>query len=89
LFDMGAFSRDELAGRSSPVALLFRLERRHSPEGLRELLDEVVGWFRQHEGYGRLRKLFFELIREALARHGVKLPRSGNLLEMNSMTALR
>jgi hypothetical protein len=86
---MGAFSRDELARRSSPVALLFRLERRHSPEGLRELLDEVVGWFRQHEGYGRLRKLFFELIREALARHGVKLPRSGNLLEMNSMTALR
>jgi hypothetical protein len=33
LCDMGAFPQDELARRSSLVALLFRLERRHSPEG--------------------------------------------------------
>ncbi len=71
----GRLPQDELARRSSLVALLFRLERRHSPEGLRELLDEVIGWFRQHEGYERLRGLFAELIREAFARHRVKLVR--------------
>jgi len=67
------------------VALLFLLQRRHSPEGLEELLDEVIGWFRQHEGYERLRGLFAELIRDALARHRVSLSRFGHLLEMNSM----
>jgi hypothetical protein len=40
LLDMGAFPKDALARRSSLVALLFRLEQRHSPEGLKELLDE-------------------------------------------------
>ena len=40
LLDMGAFRKGELARRSSLVALLFRLEQRHSPEGLKELLDE-------------------------------------------------
>ncbi len=33
LLDIGAFPEDELARRSSLVALLFRLERRHSPDG--------------------------------------------------------
>jgi hypothetical protein len=40
LLDMGAFPKDKLARRSSLVALLFRLEQQHSPEGLKELLDE-------------------------------------------------
>jgi hypothetical protein len=40
LLDMGGFPQDELARRSSLVALLFRLEQRHSPQGLKELLDE-------------------------------------------------
>jgi hypothetical protein len=85
LLDMGAFTQDELARRSSLVALLFRLERRHSTAEIKELLDEVIGWFRRHTGHERLRRLFTELIREALARHRVKLPGSGNLLEINSM----
>jgi hypothetical protein len=84
---MGAFPKDELARRSSLVALLFRLEQRQSPEGLKELLDEVIGWFRQHEGYERLQGLFIELIREAFAGRGVKLPGSGNLLEVKTMLA--
>ncbi len=88
LLDMGAFPRGELARRSSLVALLFRLEQRHSPGGLKELLNEVIGWFRQHEGYERLRELFAELIREAFAEHGVKLSGSGNLLEVNSMKSM-
>jgi hypothetical protein len=40
LLDMGAFPKDELARRASLVALLFRLEQRHSPEELQGLLDE-------------------------------------------------
>jgi len=88
LLDMAAFPKDELARRSSLVALLFRLEQRHSLEGLRELLGEVSGWFRQHEGYERLRRLFAELIREALARHRVNLSGSGILLEMKSMLTI-
>ena len=87
MLDMGAFPKDKLARRSSLVALLFRLEQRHSPEALKELLDEVIGWFRQHEGYERLQELFTELIREAFAGHGVKLSGSGNLLEVKSMLA--
>jgi hypothetical protein len=88
LLDLGAFPQDELARRSSLVALLFRLERQHSPEELNELLDQVISWFQQHDGYERLQRLFTELIREALARHRVKLSGSGNSLEMNSMKSM-
>jgi hypothetical protein len=40
LLDMGAFPKDKLARRASLVALLFRLEQRHSPEEIQELLGE-------------------------------------------------
>jgi len=66
------------------VALLFRLEQRHSPEGLKELLGEMIGWFRRHEGYERLRGLFGELVHEALAGLGVKVPVSEDLLAMKT-----
>jgi hypothetical protein len=90
---MGAFPKDQLARRSSLVALLFRLEQRHSPEGLRELLDEggapsLIGWFRQHAGYERLQGLFTELIREAFAASGVKLLGSKNLSELKTMKTM-
>jgi hypothetical protein len=88
LLDLGAFPQDELARRCSLTALLFRLEQRHSPEGLKELLEEVVDWFGQHEGCERLQGLFAELIREAAARGGVKLSGSGNLLEMKMKSML-
>jgi hypothetical protein len=84
LLDIGAFPKDELARRSSLAALLFRLEQRHSPEELKELLGEVIGWFRQHEDFERLRGLFAELVREALAGLGVKVPVSEDLLEMKT-----
>jgi hypothetical protein len=84
LLDIGAFPKDELARRSSLAALLFRLEQRHSSEKLKELLGEVIGWFRQHEDFERLRGLFAELVREALAELGVKVPVSEDLLEMKS-----
>jgi len=73
LLDIGAFPKDELARRSSLAALLFRLEQRHPPEELEQLMGEVIGWFRQHEDFERLRGLFAELVREALAGLGVKV----------------
>ena len=88
LLDLGAFPQDELARRCSLTALLFRLEQRHSPKGLEELLEEVIGWFRRHEGCERLQGLFAELIREAVARCGMKLSGSGNLLGVKSMLTI-
>jgi Putative transposase, YhgA-like len=88
VLDMGGFPKDELAKRSSLVALLFRLEQQHSPEGLRKLLDEVIEWFREHAGCWRLQRLFTVLIREAFARHRMSLPGSVNLLEMKSMLTI-
>jgi hypothetical protein len=88
LCDMGAFPQEELARRSSLVALLFRLERRHSTEELKGLVDEVIGWFRRVTGYQRLRRVFTELIREALARHRAKVPGSRSLFEMRSMLTI-
>ena len=84
LLDIGAFPKDELARRSSLAALLFRLEQPHSSEELKELLGEVIGWFRQHEDFERLRGLFAELVHEALAGLGVKTPLSEDLLEMKT-----
>jgi hypothetical protein len=87
VLDMGGFPKDELARHSSLVALLFRLEQRHSPEGLRELVDEVSSWFRRNAGHERLQGLFIELILEACAACGAKLSGSGNLLKEKSMLA--
>ncbi|MFL6600426.1 MAG: Rpn family recombination-promoting nuclease/putative transposase [Steroidobacteraceae bacterium] len=84
LLDIGAFPKDDLARRASLAALLFRLEQRHPPEQIEQLLGEVIGWFRRHEGYGRLRELFAELVREALAGFGLKLPASEDLLDMKT-----
>jgi Putative transposase, YhgA-like len=84
LLDMGAFPKRQLARRASLVALLFRREQRHSREELRELLDEVIGWFRQHEGYERLKGLFAELVREVFAGRGVRLSGSEGLSEMKT-----
>ena len=83
LIDMGAFSKDVLARRRTLVALLFRLEQGHPPEEINDLVGEVTGWFRRHEGYERLRGLFAELVREALAAHGQKV--SGDILEMTTV----
>lgn len=88
LLDMGRIPNEELARRSSLVALLFRLEQSHSPEGLRTLLEEVIGWFRKHPGCERLQALFTELIRDAFARHGMSLPGIVDLSEVKSMLTI-
>ena len=85
LLDIGSFPRGELARSPSLVALLFRLEQQYSPDGFGELAEKIVGWFGQHEGYERLQALFYELIRRAADRCGVKLPESGKLVEVPPM----
>lgn len=87
VLDMGAFSKDELARHPNAVALLFRLEQRHSPAGLRKLVNEVSDWFRRHAGHERLQGLFVELIDEACAECGAKLSGSRELLKEKSMLA--
>jgi len=86
LLDIGSFPKDELARRSSLVALLFRLEQRHSPGELKKLVTEVGDWFRRHEGYERLQALFTELVRGSCAINGVSLMGLSNSLEVNKMS---
>ena len=77
LLDMGACPKDELTPRTSVAALLFRLEQASSSEELKELVGEVVGWFRQHPDYTDLRQLFTELVRRAF----IDLRETGPILE--------
>ena len=81
---MGAFPMDDLTRRASVAALLFRLEQPPSSEELEELVDEVVGWFRQHPDYTDLRRLFTELVRRAFIELGVTGLIPEDLLEMKT-----
>lgn len=87
VLDMGAFPGGDLAQRRSLAALLFRLEQRREPEGLAALVDEVIGWFRQHPGYEELKRLFTELVRQAIAGIGVEAAIPDDLVEMKTMLA--
>ncbi len=85
LLDMGAFAGDELARRDSLTALLFRLEQRHPPEELEGLIDEVIGWFGRHPGADEIKRLFTELVRQAIEDEGTALAVPDDLLEMRTM----
>lgn len=50
--------------------LLFLLEKRQKPEGLAEVIQSVIGWFRSHPGYDEVRRLFTELIGKAISGVG-------------------
>jgi hypothetical protein len=78
---------DDLARRASLVALLFRLEQRQSPQQLEEVVGELIGWFRQHEGFDELKRLFGELVRQAILGLGMELRVPYDLLEMKTMIA--
>ena len=84
LLDMGACPRDELTRRTSVAALLFLLERPSSSEELKELVGEVIGWFRQHSDYADLQQLFAELVRRAFIELGETGPIPEDLLEMKT-----
>ena len=91
LLDEGAFPSDDLARRGTIAALLFRLEHCHQVDDLVGLVDEVVGWFRQHPGYDTLKRLFTEIV--AQAAHNVEsgggVPIPEDLLEVRNMLATR
>jgi len=82
LLNMRTFPEEDLARRTSLAALLFRLEKRHSRKELAALFREVVAWFREHEGYERLRMLFNELVREAFAGAGAEVPQDEDMMQM-------
>lgn len=87
LLDMGAVPEDDLAGRDNLAALLVRLEHPHEPEELAELIDAVVAWFRRHPGYEDLKRLFTELVRQAIEGYETSVAVPGELMEMQSMLA--
>ena len=84
----------ELERRDSLVALLFRLEAGPGPADLVDLVDEIIGWFRQHPDYETLKQLFTEIVGYALseqagfANEQTALP-ANELLEMRDMVPER
>jgi hypothetical protein len=87
LLDMGTVPRRKLVRRDSLVALLFRLERASSPLQLQRLIEEVAGWFRRHEGFAQLKRLFYELVRQAIRSTGTRVRLPKELLSMKSNLA--
>ena len=64
MIDEGAFGDDDLAGRDTLPALLFRLESFPDPEQVVGLADALVAWFVRHPGFEGLRSIFAELLGE-------------------------
>jgi hypothetical protein len=67
LVDERALPGSELERHDSLVALLFRLEAGPGPAELVDLVDEIIGWFRQHPDYATLKQLFTEIVAYALS----------------------
>lgn len=87
VLDIGAFDPDDLARRDSLAALLFQLEQGCEPEGLAELIDALIVWFRRHPGYDELKRLFGELARQAIRDAGATAPIPDDMTEMRAMLA--
>ncbi|MBB4286558.1 Rpn family recombination-promoting nuclease/putative transposase [Roseospira goensis] len=87
VLDMGRLPGDDLARRDTLTALLFRLEQRRDPFELAALVDEVVGWFRRHPDAQALRRLFSELVRQAVIGLEPPLAVPDDLMEMRTMLA--
>jgi hypothetical protein len=94
LVDERALPGSELERRDSLVALLFRLEAGPGPEDFLGLVDEIIGWFRQHPDYETLKQLFTEIVGYALseqagfANEQTALP-AKDLLEIRDMVPER
>src|SRR6201999_4101579 len=56
----------------------------NSPQQLERLIGEVIGWFRRHEGFRELKRVFSELVRYAIRRTGTRAWVPEELLEMKS-----
>jgi hypothetical protein len=94
LVDERALPGSELERHDSLVALLFRLEAGPGPAEVFGLVDEIIGWFRQHPDYATLKQLFTEIVGYALseqpgfANEQTALP-ANDLLEMRDMVPER
>jgi predicted transposase YdaD len=84
ILDMGAVERDRLAEGDNVVGLLIQLEQSHPPEALAALIGEVIGWFRGHPGHEALKRLFTELVHQAITGLGTALPIPEELTEMQT-----
>jgi hypothetical protein len=87
LLDMGAVMPSRLSRGDSLVALLFRLERPCSLSQLEVLIEAVAGWFRRHEGFAELKRLFCELVWQVVRSTGTRVEIPNDLLEVKSMLA--
>jgi hypothetical protein len=89
IVDEGAFGDDDLEGRDTLPALLFRLESSPDPEQVVALADALLAWFMRHSGFEGLRSVFAELLgglMGPLAPEG-RVPEE--LLEVRNMLATR
>ena len=59
----------------------------HEPEELALLVDEVIGWFRRYSGYDDLKRLFTELVRQAIEGYEASVMVPRDMMEMRSMLA--
>jgi hypothetical protein len=94
LVDERALPGSELERRDSLVALLFRLEAGPGPADLVDLVDEIIGWFRQHPDYETLKQLFTEIVGYALSEqdgfaNGQTALPANDLLEIREMVPER
>jgi hypothetical protein len=87
LLDMARVCDDDLPGRESLASLLVRLERRQDPEDLERVIDDVIAWFRAHPDYEELKRLFTELVGQALQGAGLPAQTPDSLVEMRTMLA--
>lgn len=87
LLDMGRVPSHRLVGGETLAALLVRLERRQQPEDLVQVVGAVVDWFRAHPDYADLRRLFSELVTQAMAGVGAPVRWPDDLKEVQTMLA--
>jgi hypothetical protein len=89
MIDEGAFGDDDLAGRDTLPALLFRLESFPDPEQVVGLADALVAWFMRHPGFEELRSIFAEMLGSLMGplTPGIAVPEE--LTEVRNMLATR
>ena len=89
MVDEGAFGDQDLAGRDTLPALLFRLESFPDPEQVVGLADALVAWFVRHPGFEGLRSIFAEMLGSLMGplAPGIAVPEE--LLEVRNMLATR
>ncbi|WP_299443488.1 hypothetical protein [uncultured Rhodospira sp.] len=78
---------DDLVGRESLASLLVRLERSPEPRDFARLTEGVIAWFRRHPDYADLRRLFTEMLGQAMTGVGLPGPMPDDLMEVRTMLA--